>query len=1355
MALTAVGASETVTASVRDANGRLIPGSAVSWTSSDITVADVSGGGNTAVVTARAPGRTTIRATTAGFVQELTVQVLGVRTITIAPLSLALRAGDQLSFTTSLDADQGALLDLRWQAENPAVATVNSQGLVTGVGPGATVVRVTAVGDPRVTATAQVTVAPARRVSITPNATTLWVGDAGALAATIDVDSTQASTLTWSSDNAAIVSVSATGAITAVGVGTTFLRATATADARVRDSASVRVLPARVVAVSPATASLGAGEQRAFTAQVTIEAGLSTAVTWRSSHSAVATVSFSGTVTGVALGTATITAVSIADTTRRASSTVTIVPIVRDLDVSPSAVSLFTGDTRQLTANLTADPGAARGTIWRSSNPAVATVSSNGAVSALSVGSAIVTALAEADTTRRATSLITVRYAPVVTVSPTALSLSLNEQRTLTANVQAESGVSTAVTWRTNNAGVVSVTATGVITATGFGTALVTVVSVADTTRRAAATVTVAPAIRSLALSPTAVTVFQGDVRTLTATLVADPGASTAIIWRSGNSAIASVSGGGDVSALTVGTTTVTAIAAGDTTKRATATVTVAAGGIASIHVVPTAAALFAGQSVQLTPIVVAQGGLSQGVIYRSSNPAVASVNFAGVVSATGNGLAVITVAAIADTTKKATASISVAPRPITVAIAQSALSLSVGGSTTLSASVSADPGVSTQVSWSSSAVNVATVSSGGMVTALAAGSTIITAASVADNSRRDTLTVTVAPTRLATSWASSRLSGALYEDVIAIDAIDASNAFSVNTLGDVFRWNGAAWALATTGAAHGTQFLSVSAISSSNVFAVGVNGVVVRFNGSSWSPVNSGTTNTLRSVWFENTSTAFAVGENGTAVRWNGSSWSTTSTGSSRTLRGVWSSAGTAFAVGDGGEMLRFNSGVWSLQATPTTETLYGVAGTTSADVVAVGSFGTVLRYNGSSWTLANSGGSADLYAVSGSSANGGRMYIVSDMGLQQLNGTTLSPVATPYTPRMLSTSIDGSGNVWAGGQRGSVQRLSGSTWSTLSIAPDLVDVWTTSATNAWAVGEFGFVYRWNGSSWTRQTTPTTLTLNTVWGAGNTEAFAAGENGTMLRFNGSTWSAMSVPSSATIYSLWGTSGSNVYAATASGQVLRYNGSSWSVVATAGSALWTVHGSSASDIFASGENGTSLRFNGSGWSAVGSASGATLAGSWSGGVNTAFSVGAATNGTTGVAYRFIGSGWSSMSTGSSRVLTSIWGPSSTDLYATGEQGTILRYNGTAWSSMSTGTSDLLWSVSGAPDGSGGAFAVGFNSTVVTGTGGAGFAAGMIRTRSTSTQSLDPAANAPRRSGPLPTGAARALRRDDQGSARRR
>ena len=79
--------------------------------------------------------------------------------------------------------------------------------------------------------------------------------------------------------------------------------------------------------------------------------------------------------------------------------------------------------------------------------------------------------------------------------------------------------------------------------------------------------------------------------------------------------------------------------------------------------------------------------------------------------------------------------------------------------------------------------------------------------------------------------------------------------------------------------------------------------------------------------------------------------------------------------------------------------------------------------------------------------------------------------------------------------------------------------------------------------------------------------------------------------------------------------------------------------------------------------ALSPASSGILAGLWSGGSSSIFTVGVDGAGGSGIAYRFDGSSWQSQAMGTSRVLTSVWGPNDSDLYATGESGTMLRFDG--------------------------------------------------------------------------------------------
>lgn len=930
-----------------------------------------------------------------------------------------------------------------------------------------------------------------------------------------------------------------------------------------------------------------------------------------------------------------------------------------------------------------------------------------------------------------------------VAVTPVTATIRVGETQSLSATVDAINGAGTGVTWSSETPTVATVNGSGLVTAIGIGTATIRATATADTRVSTTATITV-QAARNITVTPATVSLGTGQTQALQATVQIDAGLPTTVTWRTSAATIATVSAAGVVSGVARGSATITAVSVGDTTLRASTTVNVVPV-VRSVTVTPTTAQLFINAAQQLTAAVTADEGAVQTVTWRSSDPAAATVNATGLVTAVGLGNTTITVLSTADTTRRATSAITVAPRPVSVSITQRNIGINPGTSTTLSAVVSADPGVATGVTWSSSAGGVATISAQGVVSAVSVGSTLITATSVADVTKRDTVTLNVVP-RLATSWSAARLGGVLRDDLLSIYAVNASNVFAIDLQGDIYRWNGTTWTLSLSNSA---DYQALHGSSATNIIAVGTNGAIARWNGAAWSTMTSGTSQTLNAVWVESQAVAWAAGNNGTVLQLATNTWSTEATNSTQTLNGVWGGDNVVYAVGANTEVLRRVGGTWSRVTVPSTELLYGVHGNSATDVVVVGTNGTLLRWNGTAWSVLGVGGLAgNLYQVSGSAANGGRRYVVGDGGVAQLDGITAALVSTPYAPQLFGVSVDATGTAWTSGERGAVLRSAdggGATWTTNNLAPDLLDVWTAAANDALAVGEFGFVYRWNGSNWTKVTVPTQATLTSVWTTTTGEGFIGGESGTMLRLIGSSWVQMAFPSVSTVSAVWGTNGGNVYATTKAGEILRFNGSAWTLLTTAAAPLWAVYGASAADVYAAGENGGVWRLNGAVFTALPAPAAGTLAGIWLTGATNVFTVGANAAGNAGIAYRYNGTAWTTLQPGATPALTALWGPSEFDLYATGDNGTMLRFNGNTWTTMATGTTDLLWSVSGAPNAAAG-FAVGINSTIVTASGSTAFRAA-VRAASDARVpgSLEPASTARVRRGPQPHGDARKRR----------
>ena len=209
--------------------------------------------------------------------------------------------------------------------------------------------------------------------------------------------------VTWLSTDTAKVRVSATGVASLRATGTAYVRASSGA---VHVYAAVTVVPRPTVAgllVSPTSASVAVGATIQITASAldsAMQVISGVPLSWKSMDTTKARVSVAGLVTAVALGIVSIQASTNGHT---ATSQVSVVaPItaapVASVTVTPSSLSLGIGKTAQLTAalkdaNNTVLTG--RTVAWGSSQPAVATVSATGLVTAIAGGSATITAVAD------------------------------------------------------------------------------------------------------------------------------------------------------------------------------------------------------------------------------------------------------------------------------------------------------------------------------------------------------------------------------------------------------------------------------------------------------------------------------------------------------------------------------------------------------------------------------------------------------------------------------------------------------------------------------------------------------------------------------------------------------------------------------------------------------------------------------------------------------------------------------------------------------------------------------------------------------------------------------------------------
>jgi uncharacterized protein YjdB len=305
----------------------------VEWTSSADAVARVSNAdGSAGEVTALAIGDAVITASFGSLTASVDVEVTeaALVSIVVAPPALTIPAGiTRQLFATGTYTD-GSTLDITasvlWSVDDTSAARISnapgSQGFVTGVTPATTTARAT-IGA--ISGSAVVTVTPALLASlrITPSPLVLPRGTSDFLIATgvfsdgSEIDVTD--TATWTSSAPAVAAVSSAdgsrGLVTALAVGqSTITAAIGGISSTVELTVTSAVL--RELVIAPTTRTLAVGDSARFTVtgiytdNTTID--LTSRLAWRSSNTAVATVSnatgSAGVVTAHAPGTATITA---------------------------------------------------------------------------------------------------------------------------------------------------------------------------------------------------------------------------------------------------------------------------------------------------------------------------------------------------------------------------------------------------------------------------------------------------------------------------------------------------------------------------------------------------------------------------------------------------------------------------------------------------------------------------------------------------------------------------------------------------------------------------------------------------------------------------------------------------------------------------------------------------------------------------------------------------------------------------------------------------------------------------------------------------------------------------------------
>ena len=332
-----------------------------------------------------------------------------------------------------------------------------------------------------VTLTATVPVPTVAVSGVSLNKTSLsftGTGSSQTLTATVSPSNATNKTLTWSSSNTSVATVS-NGVVKAVGFGTATITAKSNNGKTASCKVTVNPIQPTGIKATPETSTLyGLNGTVKLTANVMPSNATNKAVTWSSRNTSVATVSSDGTVKAVGYGTTVITATTVNGLT--SNCTVTVNPIaVSSVSLNKTSLSFTgTGSSQTLTATVSPSNATNKTLTWSSSNTSVATVS-NGVVKAVGFGTATITAKSNNGKTASCSVTVNPIQPTGIKATPETSTLyGLNGTVKLSANVMPSNATNKAVTWSSRNTSVATVSSDGTVKAVGYGTTVITATTV-------------------------------------------------------------------------------------------------------------------------------------------------------------------------------------------------------------------------------------------------------------------------------------------------------------------------------------------------------------------------------------------------------------------------------------------------------------------------------------------------------------------------------------------------------------------------------------------------------------------------------------------------------------------------------------------------------------------------------------------------------------------------------------------------------------------------------------------------------------------------------------------------------------
>ncbi len=649
------------------------------WSSSDVSILDITPDG---VATSFSEGLASVYYTVSNDCgSNFTEYAVAVNSLPAAPLPIlgvdSACTGSAVTFTNDVP---GGF----WTSSDTTIATVDVAGNIVGLTNGEVAISYTIsndCGSNSVSKNLYIQSVPVAPASITGSRTVC----SGTFSMFYDVTPSGV----WSSSDATIINVNAVGMASAISTGTASISYTVSNSCG-STSAVYAVEASSLPFVAPVdgSTSVCTGSTIHFTDAV---AG----GTWTIDRSDIATVDSNGYVTGVTVGTNNVTYTltnACGTSTSTASFSVNSVP---SIDAIVGSGSVCVGTT-SIYNNTTIDG------IWSVSNPAIATIESNGTLHAVSGGSVSVSySKTNACGTGVASTSVNINSVPTAPAAITGASTVCNGTTTNYTNT------TTGGSWSSSDTGIISIATSGSATTITAGSATITY-TVSNACGNSNVTKNV-----SVITVPASPSVISGTTTTCVGTTNMFTNSTSGGSWSSSNPVVLNIN-------------SATGLATSSTRGTANVVYTVSnscgsSSSDLSVNIIgtPEAPSLISGSNSVCIGSSLALSDSTSGGIWSSSDFGIASVSGAGLVYGVSAGVATITYSVTNSCgSAYATKSITVNSVPASGVIT-GANTLCVGNNSTYTSSVSGG-------TWSVSDATLASINSVGTLNAIATGNVTV-----------------------------------------------------------------------------------------------------------------------------------------------------------------------------------------------------------------------------------------------------------------------------------------------------------------------------------------------------------------------------------------------------------------------------------------------------------------------------------------------------------------------------------------------------------------------------------------------------------------------------------------------------